>query len=174
MKEILMIMINVVFVVAIFVCGLIDILVTNSFSWSIYPISSIVYLWIILIPIMRNQKKKYFMSMFLMSVFITPYLYIISVNSGTSEWFWRMGIPIVSVALLYIWSVWLAFKKMSNRYYSATIAVGLIAPLDVSIEFFIRQAPISIIDHWDILIIICSMMGASIFLIKGISKKQQF
>lgn len=69
---------SAVFVVGIMTCLICDIAISSRVTWSLIPVSSIVFAWFICFPTVRWGKKGIVGSLLSMSVCIVPYLFLMS------------------------------------------------------------------------------------------------
>lgn len=85
---------------SIFILGLAGIITTtivdfalnSRFTWSLLPISAIVYLWLCTAPILIAKKRKTDMVLVAGSVFLYPFLFILDRLTG-GGWFVKIGLP---------------------------------------------------------------------------------
>lgn len=50
---------SLLLIVGIAACAICDVAISHAFTWSLYPISSIIFAWLVFIPIIRFGKKEY-------------------------------------------------------------------------------------------------------------------
>ena len=62
--------------IAILVCIICDLVILGKLTWSIITTSSIMFAWLVLIPMIKLGKKGISRSIATLSVFIIPYIYI--------------------------------------------------------------------------------------------------
>lgn len=169
--------ISFVFLLAIFICVICDFAVTKTFSWSIYPVSSLIFAWTIIIPLIHFKKHKYTISLVSISVLTIPFLYIIEQSCGVTGWVLTIGIPTSLIALAYLWIVCCLYTYTKiNKWFVSSIAMFLGLILSVGINYIIAKAILEpIIDVWDIFSSFIIIIVAIVFLIIGyISKKKVF
>lgn len=166
--------------VGIMVCVICDIALSGRLTWSLIPISSIAFAWVISLPIMILGKRGIAGSLTSLSFFILPYLYLLSWLVKTYTVF-SIGARMAVIAMLYIWMVFFLFQRFSSRRLSVWgIAVLLLIPL----QFIINAVLSKIIseplfDVWDILTtFILLIVAFGIFICdythkKGITFKQK-
>ena len=63
--------------IGILVCAICDIAISGTFTWSLIPISSIIFAWVISFPITILGKRGIIGSLLSLSLFIFLYLYIL-------------------------------------------------------------------------------------------------
>ena len=84
--------------IAFAVLILVDLLSNHRFSWSVYPASSIVYLWLCLsMPVFLYRKPWLVFSVLGPSTLL--FLFLIDVFDGNVSWFLPYGLPIALLAI---------------------------------------------------------------------------
>lgn len=63
--------------IGIIVCVICDIAISGDLTWSLIPISSIIFTWVVSFPILILGKKGIMGSLISISIFVFPYLYIL-------------------------------------------------------------------------------------------------
>ena len=141
------------FFLGIMVCLICDFAITGKLTWSWYPISSIFYMWLLVIPAVIWRKRGVFISLICTSLFTIPYLYALERIIGIDRIIMPIGIPVSIVSILYLWIVYvLLVKSKWSRYLSASIALILGIPLSFGINFILsKQIGEPLIDIWDII-----------------------
>ena len=76
------VVISIVFSTMLFigfiVCAICDIATSGKLTWSMIPMSSIIFAWIVSFPVMILGKKGFLGGLIAISIFTIPYLYILS------------------------------------------------------------------------------------------------
>jgi hypothetical protein len=158
---------SAVFIIAMFVCGLCDYVITGKITWSGISISSILFTWLLLLPVFTKTKKKIRSVLTVFSIGIIPFLYVIDKRTGGEQWFWKLGIVVSMILIFYSWIMYiLATKVIENKYIAAAITVGGISILVPLIEFVISRNYYTSFNQWDLLAIIISLMIGWILFMK--------
>lgn len=76
-KIICAVSITIAFIVGIISCSICDWAINNKFTWSLLPISSIVYAWFLVIPVTLMGKKGIIPSIAFLSVLTIPFLLVL-------------------------------------------------------------------------------------------------
>lgn len=63
--------------VAFIVCVICDYSISQQLSWSLYPISSMFFAWIVIFPLIRLPKNGVMVSLISLSLSIIPFLYVV-------------------------------------------------------------------------------------------------
>ena len=75
---IISILFSAILLIGIMVCLICNIAVSGSLTWSLIPVSSIVFAWGILFPSIILGKRGMIISLLSLSIFIVPYLFLLS------------------------------------------------------------------------------------------------
>lgn len=163
------------FVLGTMVCLICDFAITGKITWSWYPISSMIYVWLLAIPAVIWRKRGVFISLISTSLFTIPYLYVLEQIIGIDSLIMPIGIPVSIASFLYLWIVYgLLVKTKWSRYRSASLALILGIPLSFGINFILlKQIGEPLIDVWDILVYFLLILFAAINYSAGHVKKQR-
>lgn len=171
-NKIIFSIISSVFLIAIFTCLIVDKAISGTLSWSIIPIASIIFVYLLIIPFIYLKKNKVLFSLILLTLLIIPYMYVLNVfiNSDT---FLDLSIKASIVGLIYFWILFVLFKVLKNKLLVTAIAFLLAVPTYLFIN---SMVPGSYIDVWSIIslgMLLFTSISCFIFdyLIKGITKK---
>lgn len=97
------------------ICVICDIAMSGTLTWSFYPISSIIFSWFIIYPLIKLGTKGIRYSLLFFSVLIIPFLYVIHLLVGESPLMMPIGIGVSILSILYMWIIYFTFKKLKNR-----------------------------------------------------------
>lgn len=115
--------------IAIATCAICGLAILNSFAWSLIAISSIVFGWAILSPIMLYPRKGFYISSIVLSLLIIPFLYILSILLDVKEVF-SIGWVMAIIGIIFLWGVIGICCKLRRRpYLAAGFSVLLSAPI---------------------------------------------
>lgn len=157
----------------IITCSICDFAITGTFTWSLYPISAIIFACIVLIPILKFGKKGILGSLIAVSVSIIPFIYVLSEIIGDNILIMPIGIRMSVISIIYLWVIYLIFKIFKTRKFIAlAISLILVIPMSLAINYnlskFITE---KFIDIWDILTFGIVIIAAVVLLIIDYSKK---
>ncbi len=151
----------------IVVCAICDIAISGTFSWSRYPITAILFAWLVFVPLVKYGRKGIPGSLTILSVLIVPFLYVISRIVG-DHLILTIGTRISLYSIAYLWCVYLIFRKSKGRTMLAA-AVSLLLTIPLCIIINIRLAKIlsiSPFDGWDLLsFAIIAVIATALFVI---------
>ena len=117
-------LISIVFLTAIFVCVFIDYILNDLLTWSLYPVSSCVFVWLTFLPFMlKLKKRKILFSLCIFSILIIPFLFVMEYASPVNNWVISLAIPMVIPSLAYLWIAFMLLKSKMSKWYAASILV---------------------------------------------------
>lgn len=139
--------------IGILVCAICDLAISASFTWSLIPISSIIFAWLILSPVIKRGAEGIRGSMLALSILIIPYLYVLDHILRAGDLFLPIGVRISVISVVFLWVVFIIFKKIRSRKLLAAAMAFLFAIpvhilINVSLSKLISEP---LIDLWDIL-----------------------
>lgn len=146
--------VSLLFLTAVITCIICNYAVSGSLTWAWYPISSILFSWLILLPIMILDKKGICISLAVFSILTIPFLYILEKIIGTADLIMPIGVKSSIIGIIYLWIVFLLFNKAKIRKY---ISVALALLLSIPVTAMINSVVDSCIggsgpDIWDMLV----------------------
>lgn len=150
----------------IFVCAICDLAISGAFTWSLYPISSIVFAWLVLFPVLKFGTKGIAAALTAVSVLIVPFLSILNELIGSSNLILPIGTRMAFVSAVYLWSVFALFKLFKKRKFLAgAISLLLVIPAEFLINFILsRIISEPLIDIWDMIVFSLAAAGAIILI----------
>lgn len=166
------------FLGGIAVCAIVDVAINNGFSWSLYPISSIVFVWFVLFPIILFGKKGILPSMGVLTVLIVPYLFALDRIAGVEGLIFKAGAIIAAIFLIFLWSVWFIMKRYKNRKWigagiSTILAAGVCVLINYSLSLTLTPEAAAF-DVWDLLnIVILVVAGLAMISLDLILEKRK-
>lgn len=139
--------------IGILVCAICDLAISASFTWSLIPISSIIFAWLILSPVIKRGAEGIRGSMLALSILIIPYLYVLDHILRAGDLFLPIGVRISVISVVFLWVVFIIFKKIRSRKLLAAAMAFLFAiPVHILINFSLSKLISEpLIDLWDIL-----------------------
>ncbi|HHV09582.1 MAG TPA: helix-turn-helix transcriptional regulator [Clostridiales bacterium] len=137
----------------ILTCLICNFAITGKVTWAWFPISSIVYFWLVVMPLIEWSKRGIRTTLILLSLLTLPFLYVLERVIGTEGLIMPIGIPVFIASILYLWAVYLMITRTKwPKYMTAAAALAAGLPISVSINYIIsKQIGGPIIDIWDII-----------------------
>lgn len=162
--------ITLLFALATLICAICDLAVSKGLTWSLYPIISISFAWLVIMPLFHFEKNKIAMSLISLSIFIVPFLFCME-QLGMAKWLLPLGIPISIISIVYLWIIFWLFKKINSKWYASGITAVITIPLSLLINLISsRFTNDPFFDIWDamsmgIIIVVAIILFAIGFLI---------
>lgn len=161
--------ISVIFTITMFtgiiVCCICDVAITGTLTWSLITLSTIMFAWIISFPVILLGKRGILGGIVSLSVFIIPFLYILSILVKNTAVF-RIGTPMSVFTLIYMWVVYALYTRFRQRKLLATgvtffLAIPFMLLINMTLSKMIAEP---IIDIWDILSAFILLVAAFAFM----------
>lgn len=127
---------------SIIVVSLINLMVSNIFTWSLIPISASAFVWLVFFPAIKFGMKGIIGSLINISIFLVPFLYVLdyAINSLIKYHvpIFSMGISIAPLLIVFFWGAFFLFKKLRTRklLYSAVLML-LVSPITFLTNLFL-------------------------------------
>lgn len=144
------------------VCGICDMAISGSFTWSLYPISAIVFAWLVFFPVIKLGAKGIIGTMLSLSTLIVPFLYVLHLLVGDSGLLLTIGIRMAAISIVFLWGIYAVFRIFRKRKAIAA-AVSLLAALPVHLIINYSLSRViggSFLNVWD---------GLSLFILAVLS-----
>lgn len=129
-------------VLGIIVVSLTNLMVSNTFTWSLIPISVCIFVWLIFFPSITFGFKGIIGSLINLSIFLMPFLYVLDYTINRLVDYrvpiFSMGISIAPILIVFFWIAFFLFKKLRERklLYSAILML-LLSPVTFLVNFFL-------------------------------------
>ncbi len=160
--------------IAAFVCALVDYCITQSLTWSRFPLSALLFCFVVLLPIFLLKKHR---TAFGASVFfagLIPYLLYLESLVPTKGWVIGLALPIAAMtAGCTALSIWLFLYSKVDRLIAAAI---VLADTGVAMNFLINEIVMRYVDkqYFNISVFItagCFAVAAVVLVIIAISRR---
>lgn len=135
------------------VCLICDIALSGTLTWSLIPVSSIVFAWAIFFPSIIGGKRGIAVSLLSLSIFIVPYLFVLSRLLKVKEVF-SVGAAVAAASVAFLWLIAAVFVRMGKA--GRLMALGVICLLSVPFRMLInfilsKMLKEPMFDAWDML-----------------------
>ena len=162
------------FLTGIMVCLICNLAISGNLTWSLIPISSIVFAWVISFPSIILGKRGIIVSLISLSVFIIPYLFLLSSLIKVKEVF-SIGAGMAVVSIVFLWIIAAVFNRIGKT--RKLIALGITFLLAIPFLFTINgilsnMIAEPILDIWDMLSIFLLLISAFISFLYDYTKKK--
>ena len=150
---IISILFSVTLLIGIMVCLICDFAIWGNFTWSPIPVSSIIFAWAITFPLIILGKRGIMVSLISFSVFIIPFLYLLSRLTNTNAVF-SIGAAMAVVSILFLWIIVAVFYRIGKT--RTLIALGITFLLTIPFQFIVnailsRMISEPLFDVWDLM-----------------------
>lgn len=147
----------------IIVCVVCDIAISGTFTWSRYPTSSVLFAWLVLLPLVKSGEKGIVCSLAALSLLIVPFLCVLDYLIGGAS-IVPIGTYAALVSILYLWIVWFLFHKMKSRKWlaggvSLLLSVPLCLAINGGVAHFLSQP---MFDMWDLISCVVLFVAAAL------------
>lgn len=172
---IISIIFSAILLIGLMVCTICDVAISGNLTWSLIPISSIIFTWVVSFPIIILGKKGILGSLMSISIFIIPYLYILSSLIKAKAVF-SIGAIMALISIMYMWFIFWIFNRLKIRKLFATgITFLLSIPYMLLINVILsRMISEPIVDVWDILSIFILLIFSFVFFVWDYAKNKGF
>ena len=159
----------------IMVCIICNIAISGNLTWSLIPVSSIIFAWLIFFPGIVLRKNKIIASLISLSIFIIPYLFLLGNLIKTKEVF-SVGAVIAVPSIIFLWIIIAIFNYIGKT--RKLLALGIIFLLAIPFMFIIniilsKMIAEPVLDIWDILSGFILLILAFISFICGYARKRK-
>lgn len=158
---------SLIFLIGIITCLICNFAISGGLTWSLIPVISICFAWLLLFPSIILQKKEIITSLISLSIFIAPYLYFLSNLTKTKNVF-SVGSVIALPAVVFLWLIYAVFRCFATRKSTALgITFLLTIPLVLIINLILHKMIAEpVFDIWDLLSVSVLLIFSSVFLLK--------
>ena len=148
---ILSILFSATLLIGIMVCLICNIAISGNLTWSLIPVCSIVFAWVISFPSIIGGKRGITASLIMLSVFIFPYLFLLGGQSKAKEVF-SVGAAMAVVSIVFLWIIVAVFKRMERKLVALGTAFLSTIPFMIIINIVLsKMIEEPVLDVWDML-----------------------
>lgn len=140
------------FLAGIITCSIVDLALNGGFTWSIIPICSILFAWLVALPAVLLEKQGVLCSLTAATLLTAPFLYTLHLilNDGGSVL--SIGLFTSGASLVYLWAAFLLLGRMRNKWTAAALLVLLAIPLNLVINLYLSgRIGEPLMDVWDMM-----------------------
>lgn len=117
---------SVTFLLTVFICFICDFYITGRLSWSLVVTASLVFSWLLLLPLLKAKQGCIRMTLYVLSVTIFIYLFVLG-QILDLPLVYTLGSAVSGVSLAGIWCMYFLFYKLKHRLWSAFGGLFLLA-----------------------------------------------
>lgn len=118
--------------------------INGRITWASYPVISVSLGWLIITPLIF---RKYITALCVLTVTVSPFLYLMNKITPAPDWFWKLGLPVAVIGVVVFWVIYLLYRFTKiNLWYKAAITLfiaGVVADpaVDVFVNKFLETEP---------------------------------
>lgn len=159
------------------VCVICDLAISGGLGWSLIPVASCAFGWLVLFPVIRFDKRGLQIGAINLSVAVFVYLAVLELLIGTGGWIVRLGFPVAALSVGFLWLAAGLFRWLNRRkLLAAAITLLLTCPFWLVLNaVIVSLVGGPSVDSWDILGMLVVLLGAIGFAIadlRNLSKKR--
>ena len=98
-SDLTMWIISICVFVAVFICIICNMAFTNTIGWLVYPVCSLIFGWLVLMPILYYKKRGIKISFAIITALVMPFLLVIDQFDGGVNWFLPIGVPVSATGI---------------------------------------------------------------------------
>ena len=169
---ILSILFSTTLLIGIMVCLICNIAISGTLTWSLIPVSSIVFAWVISFPSIIGGKRGIIVSFISLSVFIVPYLFLLGSLLKVKEVF-SVGAVLAAASIAFLWIIVAVFKRIERKLAALGTtflsAIPFMIIINVILSEMIKEP---VLDVWDMLTIFMLLILAFVCFICDYVRKK--
>lgn len=169
--RIVMITFLVLGLTGIITTSIVDFALNGGFTWSIMPITAIIFSCLCIIPMFFFKKHNVNISLLSTSIFIFPFLFIIS-EFTKGNWFASIAVPMAISGVVILWLIRAVFVTKLNIWSKFAASMIVTAAGSIVISFILGNIlPGAGFDIWNLIGVAILIVIALILFVIGRSRK---
>ncbi len=169
---IISILFSATLLIGIMVCLICNIAISGNLTWSLIPVSSIVFAWVISFPSIILGKRGIIVSFISLSVFIVPYLFLLGSLLKVKEVF-SVGAVIAVTSIVFLWIIVAVFKRIKSKLVALGTTFLSTIPYMIIVNVVLsKMIDEPVLDVWDMLSIFMLLILAFVSFICDYAKKK--
>lgn len=171
---IISIMFSVTLLIGIIVCIICNLAISGNLTWSLIPANAIIFAWLISFPGIRMGKKGIVVSLLSFSVFVIPFLYLLSRLLEVKQVF-SIGVVLSLISIIFFWIIAAVVRhtgkdrKLTALGIILLLAIPFMLTINLALSKMISE---SVFDVWDMLSLFVLLISASVCIICDYAKKK--
>ena len=171
---IISILFSVALLIGIMVCLICNLAISGDLTWSLIPVSSIVLAWVISFPSIILGKRGIIVSLISLSVFIVPYLFLLS-NLVKVEEVFSVGAEMAVASIVFLWIIVAVFRRIGETRKLVALGISFLLAIPFMFVINVMVSKITaepILDVWDMLTVFILLISAFVSFICDYAKKK--
>ena len=165
---------SVTLLIGIMVCMICNIAISGTLTWALIPVSSIVFAWVISFPSIILGKKGITASLISLSIFVVPYLYLLSSLIKAKAVF-SVGALAAVLSIVFVWLIFAVFSRIGKTRKSLAFGITFLLTIPFTLVINVMLSKMiaePIFDVWDMLSVFILLILAFISFICDHAKKK--
>lgn len=134
------ILVSIVLIATSLSCLMLNWFVFPNSPWSLFIIGACLVLFVLVFPAIIYTKLPIYISLLFDGISTGIYLYLITFNTRSDEWFWNLALPILALTTILVEIFTLLLRSFSVSFLTISLYVfAEAALLCVGIELLIRH-----------------------------------
>ena len=125
---------------AVFICIICNLAVTNTIGWLVYPVCSLLFGWLVLMPVLYYKKRGLKVSLGIITALLLPFLLVLDQFNGAAEWFLPIGVPIAATGIKFMWVLYGLLMRQRSIWLTLPAVIFLSGLLCICIDQIIKNA----------------------------------
>ena len=169
---IISILFSATLLIGIMVCLICNIAISGNLTWSLIPVSSIVFAWVISFLSIILGKRGIIVRFISLSVFIVPYLFLLGSLLKVKEVF-SVGAVIAVTSIVFLWIIVAVFKRIKSKLVALGTTFLSTIPYMIIVNVVLsKMIDEPVLDVWDMLSIFMLLILAFVSFICDYAKKR--
>ena len=169
---IISILFSATLLIGIMVCLICNIAISGNLTWSLIPVTSIVFAWVISFPSIILGKRGIIVSLISLSVFIIPYLFLLGSLLKAKEVF-SVGAVMAVASIIFLWIIAAVFKCIERKLVALGTTFLSTIPFMIIVNVILsKMIEEPVLDIWDMLSIFMLLILAFVSFICDYAKKK--
>lgn len=171
--RIVMLLVLALGLVGIITTSIVDYALNSGFTWSLFSISAIIFSWLCVLPLFLQSKRRVDIALLSFSVFLLPFLFVISRLVGGS-WFGGVAVPMAVAGLVILWAIRAVFATKLSIWNKLGISFLVVAAGNVGISFMSgRIFGVGGFDVWNLMSVAILVVIAVVLFTMGGARKSR-
>jgi len=174
-SDLTMWVISICVFVAVFICIICNLAITNTIGWLVYPVSSLLLGWLVVMPALYYKKSGIKISFAIITALVMPFLLVLDQLDGGVSWFLPIGVPLSATGVIFMWLIYGLIIKQRNMRFTIPAIIFLSGLLCICIDMIIKNALGEGGFPWSYLVAsITSFLAIVISVVGFVIKKRSF
>jgi len=180
-RKLVFVIISIACFTAIGICAVAGLVITGGFTWSLYPILTVAFAWLLCTPLLI-ENSSFTKWLLPPTIFALPYLFLLGRITPVPGWLVGFILSVAALGLVTLWACFFVSKRLTYNswYFAAALVViigSVLSPITILLVNFVG-AGLSFPDFVSTIIglvafisVFASLMLAGTFFMIGYTKR---